>query len=195
MRMGSSELTAAEVINTYDEKALADIFFTYGEERQSRKIAHRIVQRRTEKEFQTTQELANLIREAIPFQKKGHDPATRTFQALRIYVNDELGELTKALEASERLLKPEGRLVIVAFHSLEDRAVKQFIKEKSNPSVQGSRHLPLTRKEQEKPTFDLLYKKAIVPQEDEVRLNPRSRSAKLRAARRTSVACKERFHG
>jgi len=180
MRMGSSSLSAADVINTYDEKELADIIYKYGEEKNSRHIARGIVERRSEKEFQTTLELADLIRDIVPFQKKGHDPATRTFQALRIYVNDELGELERALQASEKLLKPGGRLLVVTFHSLEDREVKNFIREKTGKSQSASRHLPLL--EATPITFNALTKKAIVASSDEIKLNSRARSAKLRAA-------------
>lgn len=180
MRMGSSAITAAEVVNTFDEKAIADILFRYGEERQSRKIARHIVQQRANKSFETTQELADLLRKVLPFERKGHDPATRTFQALRIYVNDELGELEHVLEASARLLRPGGRLVIVTFHSLEDRLVKSFIREKSGHVAQGSRHQPeIVLKSA---IFKDLCRKAIESDTEEIKINPRARSAKLRAA-------------
>lgn len=183
MRMGSDSLTAADVVNTYGEKEIADIIYTYGEEKKSRHIARMIVKRRLEKEFQTTQELADLIRDCIPFERKGLDPATRAFQALRIYVNDELGELSRGLMAAERLLKPGGRLVIVTFHSLEDRIVKSFLRDKSAMNSSASRHLP--EQPRKIPTFKTLTKKALIAEPAEIRANPRSRSAKLRAAVRT----------
>lgn len=192
MRMGSSSLSAADVVNTYDEETLASIIFQYGEEKNSRRIARRIVQRRSEKEFQTTQELADLIRETVPFQRKGHDPATRTFQALRIYVNDELGELEKALGASENFLKEGGRLVIVTFHSLEDRLVKNFIRAKSGLDKATSRHLPQSLSTTA--TFKPLTKKPLTPSEEELQANPRSRSAKLRAALRVHASQNGEHH-
>ncbi|KAF0186018.1 MAG: 16S rRNA (cytosine1402-N4)-methyltransferase [Hyphomonadaceae bacterium] len=182
MRMGGDVASAAEVLATHDADALANIFWKYGEEKNSRKIARAIVQDRDEKPFITTLQLASLIERLSGFKREKIHPATRVFQALRIYVNDELGELEHALIGAEALLKPDGRLVVVSFHSLEDRIVKNFLTERSL-NVQGSRYAPQTTP---KPTsFEIIRKKAILPSADEVANNPRSRSAKLRVAVRT----------
>ncbi len=181
MRMdASSGQTAADIVNTYDQDDLANVIYEYGEERKSRHIARKIVERRTEREFSRTSDLADVIREAIPKTYKGKiDPATRTFQALRIAVNDELGELERALNASEGILKTDGRLVVVSFHSLEDGLVKRFIKEKEG-GEQGSRHMPQIVTTDA--VFKALKKKAIKPSDKEVAENPRSRSARMRVA-------------
>tara|TARA_R110002095_G_scaffold27945_3_gene27979 strand:- start:883 stop:1848 length:966 start_codon:yes stop_codon:yes gene_type:complete len=184
MRMDmESGQTAADIVNSYDEEDLANVIYEYGEERLSRRIAKAIVTRRAEKPFETTADLADVIRAVMP-KKPGDkiDPATRSFQALRIAVNDELGEIDRALIASEDILDDEGRLVVVCFHSLEDRRVKNFFKKKSGKGAGGSRHLP----EQDTPepaVFDLpLRNKAVKPSKTETGENPRSRSAKLRYA-------------
>lgn len=188
MNYGSSEETAADIVNTYDETELANIIYKYGEERHSRRIARKIVERRAEVPFETTFDLADVVRGCVP-KSRGHsiDPATRTFQALRIAVNDELGELERALDASIKVLKPGGRLVVVTFHSLEDAIVKRFMREHAGVVGGGSRHLPEVT--QDEPLFSLIYRKAVAPSAEEVAVNSRSRSAKLRAARRTEAPC------
>lgn len=185
MRMSQSGMSAADLVNQTDEKALADILFIYGEEKASRRIAKAIVEARAEKPIATTRELSSIIAKAIGKREK-KDPATRTFQALRIYVNDELRQLEKALESAERLLKPGGRLVVVVFHSLEDRIVKNFFRERSGKTGNASRHLPEVAAKNA-PTFHLLTPKGISAGEEEIRLNPRARSATLRACERTNA--------
>ena len=187
MRMdtASGGMTAADIVNTYEEEALANLIYEYGEERRSRHVAHRIVERRKEKPFTTTLDLAEVIRSVIYKTHKDEvDPATRTFQALRIAVNDELGELSRALDASEGVLVEGGRVVVVSFHSLEDGMVKRFIKEKEG-GFSGSRHMPQMQ-EPEPSVFKGLSRKAIKPSDIEVSENPRSRSARLRGAVRLS---------
>lgn len=186
MRMGlSADMSAADVVNTLGEKELADIIYTFGEERASRRIAAAIVKDRTDQPFTTTRQLADLIRRIVRKSKDGIDPATRTFQALRIYVNDELGELSRGLEAAERLLSPGGRLAVVSFHSLEDRKVKEFLLSRSGQGPRPSRHLPDAVGATREPSFRLLKKGVIKPGADETDINPRARSARLRAAERT----------
>ncbi|WP_085899966.1 16S rRNA (cytosine(1402)-N(4))-methyltransferase RsmH [Kiloniella majae] len=185
---------ASHIVNTYGEKEIADILYKYGEEKKSRLIARAIVTDRVEKPFETTLQLAELIRRIIR-QKPRKDgktihPATRSFQALRIFVNDELGELERGLEAAEQLLAPGGRLAIVSFHSLEDRIVKNFLRERSGGTPQGSRHSPTVEPAAlRKAPFSLPAKKAIAPSEKECSENPRSRSARLRVAIRTDAPC------
>ncbi len=188
MRMDASNgVNAADIVNSYEEEDLANLIYKYGDERKSRRIAHRIVQRRAEKEFTNTVDLADVIRAAIPKSPKDKiDPATRTFQALRIAVNDELGELECALNAAEDILAEGGRLVVVSFHSLEDRMVKSFLKEKSQTKSNSSRHFPQAGTD-ENPVFDILSRKAIKPTDAEILENPRSRSARLRCGIRLSV--------
>lgn len=180
MRMEKKGLSAADVVNTFEEKEIARILWVYGEERRSRAIARAIVEKRKEIPFTTTTHLADLVRVIVGFERPGFDPATRTFQALRLYVNDELGELERGLEASEKLLKDGGRLVVVSFHSLEDRIVKTFFKERSGGLPHSSRYFPDAPRPQ--PTFKLKSRKALKPQEEELKTNPRSRSARLRWA-------------
>lgn len=182
MRMGGDGETAAEILSEYSEKELADIFWKYGEEKNSRKIARAIVHDRGEKPFETTIQLASLIERLSGFKKERIHPATRVFQALRIYVNDELGELEKALDAAEQILKPNGRLVVVSFHSLEDRIVKHFFASRG-PQSQGSRFAP--NMDMTPPSFEIISKKAILPSDEETEINPRSRSAKMRVGIRT----------
>ena len=187
MRMGAAGPTAADVVNHLAEGDLANVIFRLGEEKQARRIARQIVQRRKEKLFETTLDLAETIETAVGGRKGSRiHPATLTFQAIRMYVNDELGELARALVAAERLLKPGGRLVVVTFHSLEDRMVKQWLRDRAGRNTGGSRHLPLMAKGPE-PTFELTPSKAVLPQDKEVEGNPRARSAKLRAAIRTEA--------
>ena len=179
--------TAADIVNGYDEGDLAQIIKTYGEERHARKIARLITKRRGETPFITTKDLASLIEEHTPMRMRDKiHPATRTFQALRIHVNDELGELKRALHAAERILTPEGRLIVVSFHSLEDSIVKRFMRERSQATPTGSRHLPQSPSET-KPSLTLPQKKAYFPTEEESETNPRARSARMRVALRTDA--------
>jgi 16S rRNA (cytosine1402-N4)-methyltransferase len=184
MRMAQSGPTAADVVASASEGDLADIIYLFGEERQSRRIARAIVADRQETPFTTTRALADLVGRVVRSKPGEIHPATRTFQALRIFVNEELEELQTALAAAERVLKPGGRLVVVSFHSLEDRIVKNFLSERSKTGG-GSRHLPEVA--QIPPSFQLLTRRPVVAGEDEVAHNPRARSAKLRAAERTSA--------
>lgn len=186
MRMGLNGATAADIVNETEEEELANLIYKYGEERSSRRIAKRIVMARVDKKFETTSELANVIRQAIPRSPKDKiDPATRTFQALRIAVNDELGELERGLVAAENLLKTEGRLIVVSFHSLEDGIVKAFLYERSGREINASRHMPENINETKLPSFVLKKRKAIEANEKEIKENARSRSAKLRVALRS----------
>ncbi|WP_029014040.1 16S rRNA (cytosine(1402)-N(4))-methyltransferase RsmH [Niveispirillum irakense] len=187
MRMGDDGPTAADVVNSAEESDLADIFYRYGEERMSRRVARAIVARRTEKPFTRTLELAEVIRGCVPKSKDGIDPATRSFQGLRIHVNDELGELERALEAAERLLVPGGRLCVVTFHSLEDRVVKEFMRQRSGNVPSPSRHVPGPVTAGPAPTFRLLSKSGTAASDAEQAANPRARSARLRTAIRTQA--------
>jgi 16S rRNA (cytosine1402-N4)-methyltransferase len=187
MRMGQEGPTAADAVNELDEKELADIIYQLGEERHSRRVARAIVEARKASPISRTLELAEIVRRAVPKSRDGIDPATRTFQALRIHVNDELGELDRALAAAERLLSPGGRLAVVAFHSLEDRRVKAFLRSRAGSSPRASRHLPMAREEGRAPTFRLLKTRAIKPSDEEITANPRARSARLRGAERTDA--------
>ena len=181
MRMSQNGLSAADVVNKYGEKEIADIIYQYGEERFSRRIAAAVVARRRERPFTTTLDLAEVIRSVIARKKDDIDPATRTFQALRIYVNDELEQLRSGLSGAEALLKKGGRMAVVSFHSLEDRIVKNFIQEKSG-KTNPSRYLP---ERQDRPvTLIPLTKKPIFPSAEECQRNPRARSARLRSAER-----------
>jgi 16S rRNA (cytosine1402-N4)-methyltransferase len=184
MRMDTSQgMTAADIVNDTEEEELANIIYKYGEERRSRRIAKRIVERRTETRIETTLQLADIIRGVIPRGPKDKiDPATRTFQALRIAANDELGELERGLVAAEKLLKENGRLAIVSFHSLEDGIVKSFFYERSGRVSNASRYLPPSVEVVQAPTFSLLKRKAVEPSDAEIQQNSRSRSAKLRIA-------------
>ena len=179
MRMGQSGLTAADVVNTYSEQQLADIIYTYGEERFSRQIAHQIVSVRKTEPFTDTLSLAKVVHSVMPHKQGDIDSATRTFQALRIYVNDELGELERALNASMKLLKKGGVLSVVSFHSLEDRIVKNFFAKMTAPTKHVNKY---KKEESQKAPFELLYKKPISATEQEIKANPRSRSAHLRSA-------------
>lgn len=186
MRMGASGETAAEVVNSRSETELANLIWRYGEERRSRQIARALVARRSERPYSRTLDLAETVRAVVRASKDGIDPATRTFQALRIYVNDELGELERGLAAAERCLAPGGRLAVVSFHSLEDRIVKDFLRTRSSAAPRGSRHLPDAGASLA-PTFELLSRQAIKPGAGEAAENPRARSARLRAAARTDA--------
>jgi 16S rRNA (cytosine1402-N4)-methyltransferase len=187
MRMEANGPSAADLVNDTPEGALADIIYRFGEERLSRRVAKAVVEARRIKRFERTGELAELIRRVVPRSGDGIDPATRTFQALRIAVNDELGELERGLAAAERLLSPGGRLAVVTFHSLEDRVVKGFLKARAGEAARPSRHVPQGRDSGPAPSFTLLSRRAIAAGADELRANPRARSAKLRAAARTAA--------
>lgn len=186
MRMSRSGPSAADFVNTSAEKTIADVLYHYGEERASRRIARAIVAARTAAPFETTLQLAAVIEKCLPRAKPGQShPATRSFQAIRIAVNNEFGELVAGLEAAERALKPGGKLAVVSFHSLEDRVVKRFLQARAGALAGGSRHAPEI--ERENPRFTLPGRKAIGPDERELAENPRARSAKLRVAIRTAA--------
>jgi len=190
MRMSAEGLTAADVVNRTDEATLASILYRYGEERASRRIARAIVERRAHAALRTTGELASLIGSVLGRRGDRIDPATRSFQALRIYVNDELGELGRGLAALPELLVPSGRLVVVSFHSLEDRLVKRFLAERGDRQARPSRHLPDLPARQPA-MFRHLYRGAIRPRSAEIAANPRARSARLRAAERLAAPARE----
>ncbi|MDV7270113.1 16S rRNA (cytosine(1402)-N(4))-methyltransferase RsmH [Thioclava sp. A2] len=186
MRMSQSGPTAADIVNEAGEEELADILYHYGEERASRRIARAIVEARKVQPFETTKQLVTVVERCLPRPKPGQShPATRSFQALRIAVNDEFGQLIEGLEAAERALKPGGLLAVVTFHSLEDRVVKRFFQARSGRTGGGNRYAPVEASE--KPAFDLVTRKAIGPDDEELADNPRARSAKLRVARRTDA--------
>lgn len=186
MRMSQSGTSAADIVNTADESDLADIIYQYGEERASRRIAKTIVKARAEAPIETTLQLAELVSGCLPRPKPNQShPATRTFQAIRIAVNDEYGELVAGLEAAERALAPDGYLAVVTFHSVEDRMTKRFLQARSGAEANANRYAP--QKEQIEPAFTQKSRKAIGPDAQELEENPRSRSAKLRVARRTDA--------
>ncbi|MDB5449172.1 MAG: S-adenosyl-methyltransferase [Phenylobacterium sp.] len=187
MRMGADGPTAADLVNTAEPAELARILYVYGEERQSRRVAGAIARRRAGQPFSRTLELAEFIEKALGGRRgaKVH-PATRSFQALRIAVNEELSELEAGLVAAERTLKTGGRLCVVTFHSLEDRIVKTFLSERAGRTPAGSRHAPPVEV-LAAPSFQLLFNGAQGPSDAEVAANPRARSAKLRAAVRTAA--------
>lgn len=186
MRMSLEGPSAADVVNTMEEAELRNIIATLGEERFARRVAKAIVAARP---LSRTTELAEVVARALgpAAMRQPIHPATRTFQALRLYVNDELGELRRGLEAAERVLTTSGRLVVVAFHSLEDRIVKQFLAQRSSARPRGSRHLP-EREKPAAPTFRLLATRPRTPGPLEIDRNPRARSARLRVAERTAVS-------
>ena len=190
MRMGGDGPTAGDVVNGMEPRDLARVIAVLGEERKAR-VGRRARSRgrASDRAIATTTELAEIVSRAVGRQKFGEiHPATRTFQALRIFVNRELDELAEALAASERVLAEGGRLVVVAFHSLEDRIVKRFLADRSAERAGGSRHLPEAMLAP--PTFALLTRGTVVPGDDETHANPRARSARLRAARRTAAAAR-----
>jgi 16S rRNA (cytosine1402-N4)-methyltransferase len=187
MRMEKRGPSAADLVNEADEAELADIFWRYGEERRSRRVAHAIVEARKIKRIETTGELAEIVRRAVGLSAKDEsDPATRAFQALRIAVNDELGELERGLAAAETVLAPGVRLAIVSFHSLEDRAVKEFVRARAGRTPGPSRHAPPRGAEREATLRDLT-RKPMLPTDAEVAANPRARSARLRVAEKLGV--------
>ncbi|HEX9964517.1 MAG TPA: 16S rRNA (cytosine(1402)-N(4))-methyltransferase RsmH [Allosphingosinicella sp.] len=185
MRMGRDGESAADFLNTADESEIADVIYRYGDEPKSRRIARAIV---TARPLERTGQLAQVVRKALGWHagmKK--DPATRTFQAIRIHLNEELQELEGGLEAAEQVLAPGGRLAVVTFHSLEDRMVKRFLKERSGDVPSGSRHLPVQGGSRPESTFEAVAK-PVKAGETEIKVNPRARSATLRVARRTSAS-------
>ena len=182
MRMSSKGPTAEEFLDKVEEDTLANIIYELGDEVFSKKIAKNIIYQRSINKIKTTGQLADIIRNAIPKKKSKVDLATKTFQAIRIYLNDEIRELEKGLIAAEQLLRPEGRLVVVSFHSIEDRIVKKFFY-KCLQNKSSSRYLPEPPKKN--PSLEILTKKPILPSQKEISLNRRSRSAKLRIAKRT----------
>jgi 16S rRNA (cytosine1402-N4)-methyltransferase len=188
MRMGDEGETAADIVNGWDHGPMAHIFKLYGDERQSGRVATAILRRRVEQPFERTLDLAAVVEKALGGRRGAPiHPATRVFQALRIAVNDELGQLRQGLEAAEAALSPGGRLVVVTFHSLEDRIVKAFLTERTGNAPGGSRHAPVAI-ETRKPSFTLSFKGAREAGDAERAENPRARSAKLRAAIRTDAA-------
>jgi len=188
MRMSQEGVSAADVVNSLAERDLAQIISVLGEERRARAIARAIVAMREESAIERTGQLADIVAGALG---RRHDdkkhPATRTFQALRLYVNGEMDELVRGLVAAERLLGEGGRLVVVTFHSLEDRIVKRFLASRAGKTARPSRHAPVSLQAERLPSFRLLHRRAVSPGKDEVRRNPRSRSARLRAGERTGA--------
>ncbi len=188
MRMSREGPSAADVVNGFDEEQIADIIYQFGEERRSRAIARAIVKQRNAAPLMRTKNLADLVLRVFHGRKEdGRHPATRTFQALRIFINDELGELERALGAAEKILVPGGRLVVVSFHSLEDRIVKRFMAERAGKADQGSRYLPQKNIQVSPPSFRIVNSRPLTPQKGELDVNPRARSARLRAAIRTEA--------
>jgi 16S rRNA (cytosine1402-N4)-methyltransferase len=185
MRMSRVGESAANLVATLSEEELALLIRNLGEERFARRIARAIAASRQHSPIRHTLELAEIVRMAVPKTEPGLDPATRTFQALRIAVNDELGELDRGLAAAERVLMPGGRLAIVSFHSLEDRRVKDFLRRRSDTAPRASRHEPI-QAAIAAPSFRLLMRRAVKPEAEEIARNPRARAARLRAAERTA---------
>lgn len=186
MRMSRSGRSAADLVNEASEEELADILYHYGEERAARRIARAIARHRVVEQIKTTSQLAEIVADQLPRPKPGQShPATRSFQAIRIAVNDEFGQLAAGLEAAERALKPGGKLAVVTFHSLEDRVVKRYLQLAASTGGGGSRYAP--ERAAETPRFTLTPKKAIAADPDELAQNPRARSARLRVATRTAA--------
>jgi 16S rRNA (cytosine1402-N4)-methyltransferase len=188
MRMSLAGESAADVVNTADEQALADIIYNYGEERAARRIARAIVEARKTAPIETTAQLAAIIHRVLPMHGgMKTDTATRSFQALRIHVNDEMGEIDRALAAAPALLREGGRLVVVSFHSLEDWRVKTFLRKMAGEQAGTSRHLPHDNKPKAPPPLQLEKRNGLAPTEAETATNPRARSARLRYAIRTAA--------
>jgi 16S rRNA (cytosine1402-N4)-methyltransferase len=187
MRMSGQGQSAADIVASLSESELTELIRNFGEERFARRIARAIASARQRGPIRHTLELAEIVRAAIPKSEPGQDSATRTFQALRIAVNDELGELDRSLAAAEQLLTPGGRLAVVSFHSLEDRRVKEFLRRRSDVAPRASRHQP-PRGGDPAPSFRLLSRRAVKPSAAEIAHNPRARAARLRAAERTGSA-------
>jgi len=187
MRMSQDGPTASTIVNQAEEAELADIFFQYGEEKRAWMLARAIGEARKSAPIETTAQLSELIEKAAPRGRSGPHPATRVFQALRIAVNDELGALLRGLAAAEKRLCAGGRLVVVTFHSLEDRIVKRFFQSRTATGSGGSRHMPDSAVAVA-PSFELIARKPVLPSAEERNANPRARSAKLRGARRTDAA-------
>jgi len=185
--MGCNDMSATDLINSADEAVLADILYLYGEERASRRIARAIVAQRKTAPITTTAGLSSLIEAQLPRAKPGAShPATRSFQAIRIAVNDEFGELVNGLDAAQRLLGEGGFLAVVSFHSLEDRIIKRYLQVQSGQSGRGNRHMP--DHVEEAPVFEVASRKGVAADAAELAQNPRARSARLRMARRTGAA-------
>lgn len=188
MRISQAGPSAADVVNSLAERDLAQVISVLGEERRARSIAKAIVSARSEGAIARTGQLADIVARVLG---RRHDdkkhPATRTFQALRLYVNGELDELVSGLFAAERLLRKGGRLAVVTFHSLEDRIVKRFLASRSGKTARPSRHAPVSGQNERQPSFRLLHRRAVSPGSDEVRRNPRARSARLRTGERTEA--------
>ena len=194
MRMGRDGPTAADLVASLGEAELADTLYDLGEERLSRRIARAIVAARAVAPITTTAQLANIVRGVVPKDGSGIDPATRSFQALRLRVNDEMGEITRALVQAAALLAPGGRLVVVSFHSLEDRLVKRFVTDAAGRTPQPSRHDPGSMLARPDARFRLLTPRALRPGSAEVARNPRARSARLRAMQRTGAPARDDDH-
>lgn len=188
MRMEREGDSAEILVNETEENELADLLHKYGEERSARRVARAIVRARNRQRLTRTAQLADIVRDAVPGGRSPHgiDAATRTFQALRIKINDELGELERGLSAAEEILAPRGRLAVVSFHSLEDRTVKEFLRVRSGGAPGVSRHQPPVEATR-KPSFNLLSKRPVLPTRTEMTANPRARSARLRSAERTDA--------
>ena len=187
MRMGDGGQTASDLVNELSEDHLATIIATLGEEKRARSIARAIVARRKEGPITRTSELADTVARVLGRHDDPKHPATRTFQALRLYLNDELLELARGLSAAEHLLEPKGRLAVVTFHSLEDRIAKRFFASRSTAAPRSSRHMPDQGRSTFLPSFRLLNRRPLSPTKEEIRLNPRARSARLRAGERTEA--------
>ena len=186
MRMSRDGPTAADIVNGLDEGPLASLIRELGEERHARRVARAIIAARDHSPIESTLQLARIVRDALPRANDGIDPATRTFMALRIHVNDELGELNRGLSAAESLLLPGGRLVAICFHSLEDRRVKHFLRTRSGQAPRVSRHMP-AQNTGPAASFRLIHRRGVTPGAVETDTNPRARSARLRAAIRTDA--------